>query len=116
MRINFDSSEIKGLAAKLTRKQTVVGAELTLSLRRAADNLEDDAKLFAPVDTGALRNSIHATLTGRHTAVIGSDLDYAAYVERGTSDTAPQPFMRPAAARRIPQLERAIRDIGGDIL
>lgn len=62
----------------------------------AVDALGDDvalaARLNAPVDTGALADSIRNDRG--HVTV---EVDYAAYVEYGTSDTPPQPFLRPAA-------------------
>ena len=41
---------------------------------------------------------------------------YAAYVEYGTSDTRPQPFMRPAAELAGPRMEDDAGDAGEDIL
>lgn len=58
------------------------------------------AKLKCPVDTGRLRNSItHAIemhlLSGE--AYVGTNVEYAQYVELGTSRRAARPFLRPAA-------------------
>lgn len=52
----------------------------------------EDAKSRAPVLTGTLRDSIGPDEDG-----YGAGADYAAYVEFGTSDTAPQPFIGPSA-------------------
>lgn len=58
---------------------------------------EGYAKLAAPVDTGRLRNSItHDTEEAEQAAYIGTNVEYAAYVELGTSKTRAQPFLRPA--------------------
>ncbi len=74
----------------------------------------DDAKRLVPVDTGHLRESLSSEVNG-DTARIGSDLNYALYVEEGhrvayrgpegetvfTGDTVPpQPYLRPALYRR----------------
>ena len=37
-----------------------------------------------------------AAEAGKFIVVIGSNVDYAPYVEQGTARTAPQPFLRPA--------------------
>lgn len=37
-----------------------------------------------PVDTGALRNSINYAMDGDNTVAIGTNMEYAAYVELGT--------------------------------
>lgn len=55
------------------------------ALKRIGMEAEGDAKDLCPVDTGQLRNSIsHAVDDREQAAYIGSDLDYAAYVELGT--------------------------------
>lgn len=57
---------------------------------------EGFAKRKCPVDTGNLRNSITHT-SDADTAYVGTNVEYAAYVEMGTTRTAPQPYLRPAA-------------------
>ena len=57
---------------------------------------EGYAKRLCPVDTGNLRNSITHTTDGS-AAYIGTNVEYAPYVEMGTSRTRAQPFLRPAA-------------------
>ena len=58
---------------------------------------EGYAKMKCPVDTGRLRNSITHTVdvTGRK-AIIATNVEYAAYVEYGTSRTKAQPYLQPA--------------------
>ena len=55
----------------------------------------DRAKEICPVDTGRLRDSISAERNGT-SARISANTDYAAYVEFGTSKTAPHPYLVPA--------------------
>lgn len=72
------------------------------SVEAVAQRVTADAKAHAPVDTGALRDSIQYELAGSGpdvSARVGSDLPYAAHVELGTSTQAPQPYLRPAATR-----------------
>lgn len=57
---------------------------------------ETYAKKDCPVDTGRLRNSITHEVRG-DAAYIGSRVEYAPYVEFGTSRQRAQPFLRPAA-------------------
>lgn len=78
-------------------------------LRRLAGEIAQDAKRLAPVRTGRLRESIHVSEVSDSHAIIEAnprnpgndpeDQPYAGFVERGTSDTPAQPFMRPAAYR-----------------
>ena len=55
----------------------------------------DRAKEICPVDTGRLRDSITAESDGEK-AYVSANTDYAAYVEFGTSKTAPHPYLVPA--------------------
>lgn len=57
---------------------------------------EGYAKRLCPVDTGNLRNSIsHAN--DKDSAYIGSNVEYAPYVELGTKRMKPRPYLKPAA-------------------
>lgn len=61
-----------------------------------------DMKRMAPVDTGAMRDSIESWPGGRITisAVSPEGHPYPADVEFGTEIMAAQPFVRPAVYRR----------------
>lgn len=62
--------------------------------------VEGYAKLICPVDTGRLRNSItHVVKTNEKTVYIGTNVEYAAAVECGTSRQRPQPYLKPAATQ-----------------
>ena len=63
---------------------------------------ESYAKKLCPVDTGRLRNSITHQQYDENTEVIGTNVEYAPYVELGHHTTggtfvAGKPFLRPAA-------------------
>ena len=91
---------------------------------------EGYAKRLCAVDTGLLRNSITYALDGEATAIstytdnpgeqhgeysgsvpsesgkkravyLGTNVEYAPYVEMGTSRTAAQPFIQPAVASHV---------------
>ena len=80
-------------------------------LRKLAEDVARDAKRLAPKRTGRLAKSIHvAEVTDSHAIVEADpknpdpgtkpeDKAYAGLVERGTSDTPAQPFLRPATYR-----------------
>lgn len=68
-------------------------------LERAAVKVEADAIRRCPVDTGRLRASITHNLGKDSTSVfadVGTDVEYAPYVEFGTVRNRAQPFLRPA--------------------
>lgn len=59
---------------------------------------EGYAKRACPGDTGRLRNSItHIVDEGTRHVIIGTNVEYAPYVELGTRRQKPQPFLKPAA-------------------
>ena len=63
---------------------------------------EGYAKMKCPVDTGNLRNSItHTTDVDEKAAYIGSNVEYAAYVEYGTQKTKAQPYLKPAVVNHV---------------
>lgn len=59
------------------------------ALEKCGLTAEGYAKKLCPVDTGNLRNSIsHAVDSGEMAAYVGSQTEYAAYVELGTGKYA----------------------------
>lgn len=81
-------------------------AEFERDGERALDDLADflvgRAKQAAPVDTGALRDSIGVVARGRDASGpyidIGATDEAAPYQEFGTEHNPPAPFLRPAFA------------------
>lgn len=68
---------------------------------------EGYAKRLCPVDTGNLRNSITHTQSG-DAEYIGTNVEYAPYVEMGTTRTRAQPFIKPAVADHTDQYRMII--------
>ena len=68
-----------------------------------------------PVDTGNLRGSItHEVDAGENAVYIGTNVEYAPYVELGTSRQRAQPFLRPAASEHGAQYRRVLeKALGG---
>lgn len=98
--IEFDVSELNRVAVDLGRADAAVVRRVRAVLARSAADIEREAKAFAPVDTGALRNSIGVDLYGLD-AVIGATANYGGYVEFGTSRMAPHAYMGPAFDRHV---------------
>lgn len=68
-------------------------------LIRKGIEVENAAKVLCPVDTGRLRSSIGLSTFPTANGLIvrvGSNVEYAGYVERGTSRMRAQPYLRPA--------------------
>lgn len=58
------------------------------------------AKELCPVDTGRLRNSISHEYD-EEGAYIGTNVEYAPYVELGTSRQSAQPYLEPAVTNHF---------------
>lgn len=60
-------------------------------------------------DTGHLDTNIEAYRTGKLTAEVRSQAEYAAHLEFGTSKMAARPYMRPAVKRAEPKIKKFAR-------
>ena len=104
------SADLGKASYEVTRKAQAVVA-------KTAHDIEADAKSFAPVDTGMLRNSISTTIGASGlSAEIGPTVHYAPFLEYGTRRMRPQPYMGPAAERRAEPFVQAIESLGGEFL
>lgn len=104
------------LAQELHAASRRVGADMAAVIRKGAMDIQRDAKILAPVDTGNLRSSISTDYTGdgRHgtmTAEIGPTAHYGIYLEFGTSKMRAQPFLFPATDRNEPGILAAMAHV-----
>lgn len=83
--------EFKGLSAILSKYQKLpekVENAIVDGINKAAGIVEGSAKRLCPVDTGHLRGSIHVmkgAIPGKDMkAIVGTNVEYAPYVEFGT--------------------------------
>lgn len=74
----------------------IMSERIDKTLQRAGMLVEADAKRNCPVDTGRLRASITTSPVEEHTVTIGTNTEYAPYVELGTCKMSAQPFLQPA--------------------
>lgn len=108
------------LLRKLAQIEPALRAAMQREVKIAAVNIERGAKQRAPVDTGRLRNSIaHEIHEGGLNAEIGSNVDYAPFVEFGTRRMRAQPYLFPAFEEERPKymdrLRRALSKAAGDL-
>ena len=78
-------------------------------VRKTAADVEARAKSIVPVDTGNLKNSIQTEMESDLTAVVGTNVEYAPYVEYGTYKMAARPYLGPAAEAVRPGFEAAMK-------
>ena len=91
---------LKGLSDAVERALTRIGL-----------SAEGYAKKECPVDTGNLRNSItHEVVQSEKAVYIGTNVEYAAYVELGTTRTKAKPYLKPAATEHSTVYKRIIEE------
>lgn len=96
-----------------SHKQQVLDATqqaIDRALEICGGKAESYAKRRCPVDTGNLRNSItHQQLSDKE-EVIGTNVEYAPYVELGTVKMKARPFLRPAAENHKAEYKAIIQN------
>lgn len=70
--------------------------KLMRAVQAAGIECQATAKQLCPVDTGRLRASIQYAKTDDASCQVGTDVEYAEFVELGTYKMAAQPFLFPA--------------------
>ena len=88
-------SNIDDVISQLKRSADRAVEQAMKELEKTAFEVEREAKLNAPVDTGMLRGSITTEEVGDGFEVF-TNVEYAPFLEYGTSKMAAQPFMEPA--------------------
>lgn len=87
-------------SVKFTDNRAKVLSELESGKRRALEAIgaraETHAKALTPVDTGNLRNSMSHAVSG-DAAYIGTNVEYAPYVEYGARKRPPVHMLKKAA-------------------
>lgn len=79
------------------------------ALADAALLVQRTAKQLVPVDTGTLKRSITHEFRGKHTVAVGSNVEYAPYVELGTSKMSARPYLRPALEANRREIRRLLK-------
>lgn len=109
--------EFKGLD-EFTKWADTVPKEIESDVRElvteTALRIEADAKMLAPVDLGLLQGSIATSfdIGSRGTeAEVGTNVEYAMYVEYGTSKMSEQPFLIPAYLNHRDRYTKALTEI-----
>jgi HK97 gp10 family phage protein len=111
---DFDIGDVAAMKAKLSLLRASLPDAEEAKMKRIILQIERDAKSIVPVDTGNLRASIESRVIrnndGDITGVVGTNTDYAAFVEFGTSKMGAQPYLRPA----VEQNRETVRELLGE--
>jgi HK97 gp10 family phage protein len=108
-RVAFKLDGAEQVKAKLVDLSEKTEQKMKEAVGEAGLNIQRNAKLVCPVDTGTMRNSIMVDFQGL-TATVHTYIPYAPYVEFGTFRMRAQPYLTPAAKQEEPRfLQRLIR-------
>ena len=118
------------MSVKFTSYKSEVMSQINQAIRNALDicggTAEGYAKQLCPVDSGRLRNSIAHEPRGNNTEAVGTNVEYAPYVELGhhqqpgryvpaigkrlvASYVPGKPFLRPAVENHQKEYENIIK-------
>lgn len=102
---------IDRVIASLERLATVGASGVQRDLITIAQGIRVSAANKCPVRTGQLRSSIRVEISPNVVTIVagGDGVEYALYVEYGTSRQYAQPFMRPAVDEYIDRIEQTIK-------
>ena len=100
--VRVDTKKLDEIIAKLPGNRDKI-------IRAAASHILGEARMRAPIRTGALRNNSQVT-DGRGSSTVEFNQEYAAYVELGTYKMAAQPYLTPAVEAEAKLLEQRIKD------
>ncbi len=76
----------------------------------AEGNAVDEITRLEAVDTGRLRGSISHSTDGEEKAYVGTNVEYAPYVEYGTIHMAARPFLRNSIQNYVDDYKRIIEE------
>ena len=101
------------ISVEITSNRDLIEQATDEAIERALEAIglqaEGYAKMLCPVDTGRLRNSItHTVDVDEKKAYVGTNVEYAAYVEMGTSKTKAQPYLKPAVTDHADEYSKMV--------
>ena len=101
---------LEGRQAKeeFKRMGKVAESKIEKALQKAGLIVERDAKINCPVDTGRLRSSISSRVVDGNVAEIGSNVNYARYVNYGTTKMSPRPYLSTALITNKIKIKRLL--------
>lgn len=96
--ISIDDRELQKAISDVKSWETKKIRKIQRVVMETVVNIDRKSKKFVPVLSGRLRSSIRWRLSGdKKSGQIFTNVNYAAFVEFGTTKQRKQPYMRPAA-------------------
>lgn len=93
---------------QLDKFASKVKAGTGVTMKEIGDNIRNKAKDIVPIKTGRLQRSLRVTKTSKNSVFIGTAVPYSGYVEFGTINMRPQPYLLPAAESTLKMIGKQI--------
>lgn len=88
---------LQELSKRMEQALTAIGMAAETNAKQEVTKVVYDTPERGYIRTGRLRNSLsHAVQMNEQAVYIGSNVEYAGYVELGTSRMKPRPYLKPA--------------------
>lgn len=115
----MDVRGISQLKSKVKQLETQMSQGVGDAVRTTITSIEKDAKKNLTsnrsVLTGNLRRSIFAEMTSKHEGVTYTPVEYAHYLEFGTSRQSPKPFFFPAVYKGQKDFVKKMNELGSKL-
>ena len=108
-------TDVQGLTDGFLKSRYGAGKKIQKLLESKADELVEEMQAVVPVRSGRLRNSIRKNVSPGRVVVGPVDVEYAAYVEYGTSKMKAQPYVRPSLDKILDTLGPDAAKIGAQM-
>ena len=92
-------------------REAEIKQAITAALEVVGGTAERHVKEVTPVDTGRLRNSITHAPVSESVEMVGTGVEYAVYVEFGTSKMGAQPYLRPGVENHAAEYGNIIKSM-----
>jgi len=113
--ISFEVLGVDKAIAKFVELQVATSEAVKVGAENGAKAVLARAQQLVPVDTGALKESLHIQPDSGGGELVGTDLPYAIFPEFGLTYPA-EPFLRPAADEAAPQITQQVADVLGKVI
>lgn len=91
----------------MSKFKNIEGIDLMPEISKATRTVQRTARDIVPVDTGTLKGSIHTKMYPKEQAgTVYTTVEYASYVEFGTTRMRAQPYMIPALGMNQKQINK----------
>lgn len=104
------TSDAEKILKKFNNTATVE-KDVSKLIKNTLHNIERDAKKECPYDTGRLRGSITTNIISTYSGEVGTNVEYAEYVEYGTRYQSAHPYFEPAVEKNEEKFNDALDEI-----